>query len=112
VTFSPFAHVPSGAVPSPPPSTITVTGRAITTHSPTACLAAALAMPAEWARVDATISEHCPDAVSARWQPCAGWGLGLWCVHVRTPAYKRLTLVVPEDPEDHVTEMARNNPEM
>jgi len=30
VTFSPFAHVPRGAAPSPPPSIITVTGRAIT----------------------------------------------------------------------------------
>ena len=39
-------------------------------------------------------------------------GVGDLRVHVRTPAYKRLTLVVPEDPEDHVTEMARNNPEM
>ena len=83
MTFAPFAHVPRGAAPSPPPSIITVTGRAITTYSPAACLAAALAMPAEWARVDATIAEHCPDAVSVKWQPCSGWGLGLWCVHVR-----------------------------
>jgi hypothetical protein len=88
VTFSPFAHVPRGAVPSPPPSTITVTGRAITTHSPTACLAAALAMPAEWARVDATISEHCPDAVRTTWQPCDGLPLGIWCVHVRDRSHE------------------------
>ena len=88
MSFTPFNHVPSGAVPSPPPSTITVAGRAITTYSPAACRETASAMPAEWARVDATISEHCPDAVSVRWQPCAGWGLGLWCVHVRDRSHE------------------------
>jgi hypothetical protein len=88
VSFSPFNHVPSDAKPSPPPSTITVTGRAITTYSPAACRETAAAMPAEWARVDATITEHCPDAVSVRWQPCDGWGLGLWCVRVRDRSHE------------------------
>jgi len=51
-------------------------------------LAAVLAMLAEWARVDATIAEHCPDAVSVKWQPCDGWGLGLWCVHVKDRSHE------------------------
>lgn len=83
MSYTPWDHVPRDARPTPPPATVQVAGRLFSTYYPERLRQAAARWPADWARVDTTIAEHCPDAVVTGWQPSEGYGLGIWCVHVR-----------------------------
>lgn len=83
MSFSPFTHGYSTAQPTPPPAAVRVNGRAFSTYYPERLRQTSARWPADWARVDTTIAEHCPDAVVTGWQPSEGYCLGIWCVHVR-----------------------------
>lgn len=88
MSYTPFNHVPRDAQPTPPPVTVQVQGRAFSTYHPDLLRATADRWPEHWARVDTTIAEHCPDAVVTGWQPSEGYGLGIWCVHVRDKTHE------------------------
>lgn len=88
MSYTPFKHGYSFARPTQPPDTVSINGRAFSTYYPERLRQAAARWPADWARVDTTIAEHCQDAVVTGWQPSEGYGLGIWCVHVRDKTHE------------------------
>lgn len=85
MSYTPFYHVPRDARPTPPPATVQVAGRLFSTRDPERLRQAAANMPDDWARMEAVVREHCPDATATSWRPAgqSRCNLGVWTVRVR-----------------------------